>query len=67
MASAAGKISFDGHVGHPNDVVIGKAKVCFNEHKGVWVKPGGGMIFTQSRAEKFCSELNNILSGAKKL
>lgn len=66
MASAVGKISFDGYVGHPKDVVNGAAKVCFNEFKGVWVKPGGGMIFTQSRAEKYCAELNNFLNGVKK-
>ncbi len=65
MATAVGKISFDGHTGHPKDVVKGKAKVCFNEYKGVWVLPGGGFIATQSRAEKVCSELNNILSGVK--
>lgn len=55
------RISHDGHVGHPKDVIIGQAKVCFNEFKQIWVTPGGGIKFTQQGAEKYCSKLNDFI------
>ncbi len=62
--SSIKKISVDGVVGHKDDVVVGRAKVCFNEFKGVWIKPGGGMIFTRKRAEQYCQQLNNLIGTA---
>jgi hypothetical protein len=57
------KFSSDSHTGHANDVIIGKAKVCYNEFKQIWVAPGGGFIFTKQRAETFCNKLNKIMCG----
>ena len=58
------KVESESYAGHPKDVTIGRAKICFNHFKQVWVTPGGGMKFTRDGAEKYCSDLNNFISRA---
>lgn len=64
-ANAGAKISADGHQGHAKDVTYGKAKICFNSAKGVWVEPGGGMIFAEHKAMAQCKKLAEIMMGKR--
>lgn len=48
------------------DIHIGKATVCFDSKKLLWVKPGGEFIFTEKRAREYCQKLADFMAEPKK-
>lgn len=51
--------------GHPSDVNVGRATICFNEEKRIWVAPGGGFIFTAKRAYQVCEKIADFMDKAQ--
>lgn len=48
---------------HPKDIIVGKARVCWDEYLGYWMLPGGRKTMSRDIAESVCSVMNDLMMG----
>ena len=48
---------------HPKDIIVGKARVCWDEYLGYWMLPGGRKTMSRDVAESGCSVMNDLMMG----